>query len=942
MKPSNTLPGTSIPKLELVRSKPEAAAKMSKAIKAPLQMNFDVGKRETYYNLNQSKIQAISDTQKDRLKENDNIMDLFPDIGMAEQIIVSSILSPKDMFSQNLIYQTRVSLLPSTLQTKVNDLIKEHIETHYDLAEELPHILAEAIFRTGSYVSAVFPEAAVDQIINGRSYSQESDKRYIRELIDEKGNAQSIGILGPATSSGSQLASLENFFSGNYGKSTIGGAVSLESHKDFKFKIVTDIKDNKATYSEEKLFGDGVKFSTEGFLEITDNYQLVKLPKLMDAISKQRIKRSLKAPAYTAKHRLTLESYESDKTELKKLTETEFSNFVYKNAPPTSDQFVMFPNKDQQNRYSVDRPLRIKIPSEAVIPVYPPGDPKNHRGYFVLVDADGNWVTRSGTDTSTQGLQSLINNQNTTNSLTSLMLDKTKRSLSDNQQDTVIDQMLEIYSSIVENDMLSRLKNGVYGTKMELAKDREWERIMLARALAGKMTRLVYMPAELITYYAYDYHDNGVGKSYLDKVKMLTSLRAVLLFSKIMAEMKSAINVTKVDVTIDPEDPDPKKTIEVASHDVLKLREAYFPLGVNNPVDLVQWIQRAGIMMSFKGHPGLPETSFDFSVQNLQHQVPASETQDDLRKQTFSTFGLTPEQIDNSFGPDFATTAIQNNVMFAKRISLLSDTTSKHLSSDVQNICTSDPILRRDLIKVLKESKEEFVKGLSEEDAAKFAEDADRFIYHYLDDIVANIWVDLPKPNMNSIKDHSESFVAYRSFIDEVLNSYFSDEVFSQPIDGEIASHVTELKNFWKHFFLRQWLADEGAVPEIAEIFKRDDDGKASNDVLDVMDKFKKELLLPAAKFIERSKKVKDALDKDLNKLGVEEGTVVAASTSSSSDLSSGSDSGGGDFSFDLGPDLNLDTDTTTTETTETTETGSPEEPGAEEPTSDESLGRQF
>lgn len=881
----NNIPsGTPVPKLELVSQNPEAAAVLSKAIRSNVTSGFDVGKRETYYSLNQSRIQEVSDIQKQRLNENENILDLFPDILLAKQIMVSSILAPKDMFSENLIYQTVATLLPADIQSKISDVVRENLETYYDYPTELPSILGEALFGAGSYVSAVIPEAAVDEVINGKAYAAESRNELVGDLMGPDGRIVPFGILGPAKVASSGTPTLESFFSGEYSRTQVESSVSLES--------------------AETLFRNK---NTTGFLEITDNYQILKLPKLTAAIASQRIRRAIKARAprptvaYESQKHAVPDPQQKAKVEpvKKKLTSSEFQDLVYKNVRPQQEPFAMFPSKSTQKRQSIGRPLRLKIPSEAVVPVIPPGDPSNHRGYFVLVDADGNWVTRSSLDVSNQGLTSLLNGQNQNNNLTGQLLEKARRNVNGERDAKSIDNMLEVYSSIVEAEMLARLKNGVYGTQFQLAKDKEWDRIMLARALAGKMTRLVYIPAEIITYYAFDYHPNGIGKSYLDNIRILTSLRGILLFSGIMAKLKNSINVTKVDLKIDPEDPDPQKTIEIAAHDVIRLREAYFPLGVNSPADLLQWIQRAGLMFTFSGHPGLPETSFEFSNSNMQHSVPDTEIGEELRKQTFMALGLTPEQVDNGFSPEFATTIIQQNAMFAKRILMLSNQSAVHITRDVRNICSNDSVIKEELFSILMEAADGITKYLDDEEKAEYNKDPAGFTRSFVDRVIENLWVDLPKPEVTTEPSKGEAFNELSEALDKVLTSFISDEVFTQSFGGDISGHANEIKNFWKHHILRKWVAEEGYMPGISEIFKRDEDGNPSNDVLELMDRYSKDVMMSALKFIERSNKIRDAVNKDLQNLQIGEGTATPSPSPGEGDDAGGD--GGDMFGGDLG-----------------------------------------
>lgn len=875
-----------IPKIDLIRSHPETAAMISKAVRPVERSSFDVNDKKTYYSLNSSKINSISDSMKERLTENENILSIFPDILLAEQIIVSSILSPKDMISENLIYKTMDTILPSNIQIKINNIIKTHMESYYNLIDELPIIIRDSLFRSGSYISAVIPEAAIDEIINGQSYSAESDGKYINDIIDSKGQAISLGILGPSKVTNSKT-SLESFFN-----SDIPVKVDNEPY------ITIETSNNPSNKKE---------ITTKGILEITDNYQILKLPKLLQSISAQRIKRAIRNPLYTSRRHFSLENINNKNLpDPKKISYKEFSDLVFKGQKKEYENFVMIPNRSKQKRYSIGRPLRTRIPSEAVIPVFPPGNPSSHRGYFVLTDTDGNWVTRTNTRESTSGLEALVSRNGQSNSLMSLILDKANRTIGENTSSINLDNMSEIYGSIIESDMINRLKNGIYGTDMVIGRDKEWDRVMLARALAGKMTRLVYIPNEIITYYAYMFHDNGIGKSYLDHIKILTSMRAVLLFSKVMAQVKNSINVTKADITLDPNDPDPEKTIEIAVHEIIKLRESYFPLGVNSPVDLMQWVQRAGVNFTFKGHPGLPETSFEFSNGNMSHNVPDEQISEDLRKQTFMTFGLTPEQVDEGFSANFATTILHQNALFAKRISLLSNQTSILLTNDIKNICINDAVIIKEIGEVLKEAGDDITKYLDEKEKNLYNEGPDKFRFDFIERVIDNIWVDLPKPDLGVIEDKLKAFDNMSEALDKVLPSFISSEVINSEIHGEMATHADEIQKFWKHYLLRKWVTEEGFIPEISELFERDENDNPSNDILDIMEKYNNEIMLSAAKYIEKVKAVREAANKDLENLKIDEGTINSSSSYDTSEEDTGENQ-----------DSDLETDITEMDTSE-------------------------
>jgi len=908
-----TLPGTKIQKVQLIRTNPEAAAAISKAARSALRTSFDISNPKTYQGLRHNQFQAISDVQKDRLSQNQNILDVFPDILLGEQIIVSSILSPKDLISENLIYGHKGELIPPSLQQRIDELIRSHMDEFYNFEKDLSVVLKEALFRTGSYVVATIPEAAVDELINGTAISTES----LRDLVDSNNQPVSMGILGSPTTGA--VSALESLMSRDASFATTTPVVNLESFKETMFKHEIT-KDNP-----------GYKKALEGMasIEITDNYQLLKLPAVSNAMAERRVKAALKNPMRGSK-RYSLESIdgriEMKPKKSKTLSAGEFEKLIYKNIDPMSVPFQQIPTRKNLKRRSIGRPLRTRIPSEAVIPVFPPGDPGNHRGYFVLVDGDGNWVTKGITQHGQGGLDSLVRNHQQNNTLEGMLLEKTKRSFSDQTSTVYVDNMLEIYSSIVEKEMVNRLRNGVYGTELQFSKDREWDRVMLARALQGKMTRMVYIPKEIVTYYAFMFHDNGIGMSYLDQIRILSSIRAALLFSKTMGQLKNSINVTKMEIQLDPDDHDPMKTIEVATADAMQLRENYFPLGVNAPVDLMQWIQRAGFMVTYSGHPGLPDTKFDFSNGSMQHQLPDIDLDENLRKYIFMAFGLTPEQVDEGFSANFATTVLHQNALFAKRIKILSDQFSELLSADCQNVVSNDATIREEILDVLKEAGDQILKYADEREKTIYANDREKFLDYMVDSIIANIYVDLPKPDLGSVTDKMEAFNEMDEAYEKALESWISSEVLNADLNGELAQHADDIKKVYKHFLLRGWMSDEGFLPEISELFARDENEKPIHDVLDIIKTHVNDTMLSAMEYIKEVSATRNAADKDLDNLNVEGGGSSYSGDEGSE--GGGGDEFGGDFGFGGGGDeFGSEGETSGEEDTGTEgEEGSPEE----------------
>lgn len=854
--------GKSYPALQLVKSSPETAALISKLVKPVERGDFDLKDKKSHYNLNHSQLKDISESIKSRIKDNENIALLFPDIELAIQILVSSILSPKDMVKTDIIYRTREPILPSEITMKLIDIVTNHIEGYYGLKDDLAEILRDALFTTGSYIKTIIPESAVDEIINS---NQEISTESISELFVSGNKTTNLGILGnPGTAN--KRPALERF---------------IHSDRTLNYDPIVKMTDETPKGKTE--------VSLE-HLEVTDNYKLLKLPKVIEAANKNKIKKIIKSK------NIGLES--------NKLNNVQLGNIVYKSPKQGTDTFVVIPRKANVKRKSVGRPLTLRLPSEAVIPVYIPGDESKHIGYFVLVDEDGNPLTMDANSEYVDGLSSMTNLQGhaQNQSLSSMLIQKAKRNLVSMNDQPTLDHVTKVYANIVETDLIERLNNGIYGKNVAISDNEEIYRIMLARSLATKFTRLIYVPAELTTYFAFKYFSNGVGKSMLDDLKFLTSLRAIMLLSKVMAMTKSAINNTHVNITLDEDDPDPQKTIETAQHEIAKIRQQYFPLGINTPVDLVDWIQRAGIDFSFEGHPGIPAVKIDYETRQIQPNMPDSELDELLRKQTFMAMGLSPETVDNGFNSEFATTVVSNNVLLAKRVSQLQNKFSKDLSDFIRKLVINDSVILEELKAALLESKGSVENHLTDEEKEIFSNNENVFLDDLLERFMDSLVAEFPKPDTTTIETQSEAYNAYEEALDKALTAWVGSELVTSDTSGQIADNIDTIKSILKSYFLRRWMADNGYMVELNDIITTDDDGKPNLDIYDISKSHLEGLILSATKFINNMQGVKTATDKDLNNMNVEEGSSMS-STDTSSDTSDevGSDDTGADDGFDLG-----------------------------------------
>ena len=381
------------------------------------------------------------------LKENNkNIIKLFPDIELAIQILVSSILSPKKMTDISLNY--RLSKNFSNESIVIANLlytIKEYITFEYELEEKLPDIIREALFESGSYVLTIIPESSVDEVINTdiiANFSTEEFKQKTDYIISSV--TKPINIL--------KNEKIEI----NHPNNKI---------KDFLSLLI----------SEENL-------------RITDNFNILKFSNIKEKITKSILKKSLKTNSSISTESLNAINY-LDIFRVK--GNTSYSNIEY------------IKTKTETKRKSIGKPMIVKLPSESVIPVIIPGDKNNHIGYFVLLDENGKPLNTEAENTN------IFNTINYTlssdsNAINLSPVQKAYRNLVyDNTLNINFNQLYELYRDVIERQLYTSIKNSLYGSNIEIANKNDIYFIMFCRALADQKTNLLFIPKELLVYFAF-------------------------------------------------------------------------------------------------------------------------------------------------------------------------------------------------------------------------------------------------------------------------------------------------------------------------------------------------------------------------------------------------------------------------------------------------------
>lgn len=396
--------------------------------------------------------QEISRSIMARMEDNQNTMQLFPDIELAEQIVISSILAPKDMGSSELIYKLTDNRFPAVLTNELLGVLKEHISKNYKLREQCSDILSDAMFKKGSHVKAILPESAVDELINSNSVVA-TENIFPSDIFADR--------------TGSSLTSMN----------LLGSPVPKDTTERRNPKYVLESIVNAGAGVSPSIYNEdeSVRKALEGLVEVTDNYNLLKFQKLVDAISVSSVRKAVGTRLDKASMTFATESYkffEGKKAE-GKMTEEQMKQLLYRNSVSQYKPFLTIPSKDNLRRKSVGRPMVIDIPSEAAVPIHVPGSPEKHIGYMVPVDADGNFITLGSAFDNAAGMAGMMSSDKSNSSLGSLLTEKARKNLAAQNEQPTIENATEIYADIIEKDFLQRLANGKYGRELRIGRNME-------------------------------------------------------------------------------------------------------------------------------------------------------------------------------------------------------------------------------------------------------------------------------------------------------------------------------------------------------------------------------------------------------------------------------------------------------------------------------------
>ena len=707
----------------------------------------------------------------------DAILQMLPDIELVKEIIIGSILSPKDLYSATVNLTAQEGDFSSEILRPCLQIAERNVKDVYKIDDKLESILEKALFSQGSCPILVLPENNLDELING---SITSSNEHFTDLQVRHEETTHLGILGDP-----------------------------DTDKERRYRY--SVENYGSRKAKDKLVSSTGPINT---VSVSDNYNVLK--------SDQWRRRARKAALSSI---LSADRKRNVSMEGKGLTEQQIDELYSRNTnqqPKASDGVTLTPQA-YAHRRSKGWPLCLTLPPESVIPVFQPGSPENHVGYFLLLD-ENNMPLHLGNDRDYYQEINDSYNQAATRSSAGAEYSQNIQQVRDAVNGTMGDRAAngasyaQAFSQIVEHDLLSRLRNGLYDEELTFDFSQNVSAVMLWRSLRNQQTKVLFIPEELMVYIAFEHDSDGTGLSMLAKTKIISSLRMSMALAYHSGQLRNAIPRKRVSITPDPDDEDPIKTLGDVTTLLVDQQRLSQPFGVNNPDMLVDAMIRSGLDVSIQGdNDGLEKTKIEFEDYASQNQGGMNtDYQDYLRRSHTAAFQVTPELVDPQASPDFAVSVVNNNLMMARMVLRRQKTLTRHLTKFVRLFCMHSSVIRDEMREELTLHNEQFTeeqRGLQ--------------VDQVIDEIIELMSVTLPSPDMSRTEQQLDALEKYEALLDKGIEAYVSSDLIPDDlINGEHGGDINTAITAIRSKFIRDWMSRENVLPELDVLLEMEDDDK--------------------------------------------------------------------------------------------------------------------
>lgn len=474
-------------------------------------------------------------------------------------------------------------------------------------------------------------------------------------------------------------------------------------------------------------------------------------------------------------------------------------------------------------------PTIIELPSESVVPIHVPGAPKEHLGYFVLLDMYGQPLTIENSGMANNyGLDKTGGyagcQPGTSNAAYEALFGKGCCSSSFMGVQDISSTGNMIFQNLFDKYLKARMK-GIFGRDdLSLARFNAIATTLFYRLLDRKETMVVFVPTTLMQYLAFDYDkQDGTGVSKLRDVSFLMSMRTTLMMASILAEINAAIQRTTVSFSVDEKVVNLEAVMDMMSNMFVAKAKMN---GSIDPSEIMRDMYSNALTIVPKNIPGI--NSLDIDVQNGQSQAikPDDALMEQLTNLLVSQLDVPPAALNQLSEPEFARSLVTYNLFFAKKIARYQRIWCKLIQNFIRTHSQFDPIFQKAILKCLqangKKRSKERAPAKTVQMRKKNPNVYQRDYNTMLQAILEGVEVTLPSPNIVVDKTQFEEIRQFTSNLDEMANQLFNPDLIPQD-DQKATAGLALVRAVWKKQQLMNFLENVGSftmveIPDIDDV----------------------------------------------------------------------------------------------------------------------------
>lgn len=801
-----------------------------------------------------------------------NILEMNPNAQLAIDICVNGTLSPNNTLDSQLQYKSsydKLGPVKSVLLQKIREIMNAQVE----LEDILPTVLKDAKYDVGSYALLVVPTGRIRDMIKA-------------EKMDEARNEQKI----------LKFESMINDLS-NVKKPLLADKRYLEPSA-LSFKL------------EDIGLEPTAKVDISNLITVHSDLEIVRLSKMRERlIERDAVDGCLDSLDSFSDYDAKKDMAElADKYKQEGLDDSVISDALNRARSFSFDDVVsLSPDVDPDG---IDMAVHMHVPHESIFVMHKPGSPEEHVGYYIALDMSGNPISvEDELGTYTPNYTGTFGNDATNSSMagqTNFAGGNTELGFSGLNNSSIqgrrISDKTALFSKVTEKQLIDKIKSGYFKHHdISLAEHKDLMQTMFQRLLSNKQTQLIFVPASLMTYIAFEYDENGNGISLIIKHKNIGVLNSILTLANTLSAINNTIDYKEVRVKFDDDELDFSKTTDMIIGNLVRSSSMNGSRLLSTDVyKQFDYLGTRGYQLAFEDHPSFPGTSVEINNLDRERAAPDVDVMEKNEALLIQSLGSTPEVVDMARNVEFASSYFQSNLQAARRAIADQKILTKFLDKFIKIYLLNSPLALKWMIKEIDKSRKENpdIRGVKTIELVR--------------GFINSVTTHLPKPDMVKVELLDKAIQEQEKLVDHILKYTIGEEALQGEDVGEhLEATLEAIRRKIKAVIMRDYLASNNMFNEgiVSAIFNNDEEElDAAMSRIEAQQEFtlnfmKKHEIVTATtiqKVNEELNKVKEARDLDDSSGGSGSSDFGSSSTDTNTDTTA--DAGGDPFA-DAGGD---------------------------------------